>query len=176
VAPAALFILSAGVISVSVASGICAIEQIAHRRGTTHKIIKIDERDHTKLSAFGICSCANGNRKFPINLIDSQLSDSQWNQNALKFADTLYFDPCDGHFLGIWKYGVNRSFGDWLIWLQIPLHFGAFRGLGIKLLWAGMALSIPLLCVTGALMYWNRVLRKLRPLPRRRETQSALQL
>jgi uncharacterized iron-regulated membrane protein len=105
-----------------------------------------------------------------------EISMQRPGTRGAEFADTLYFDPYDGHFLGIWRYGVNRSFGDWLIWLQIPLHFGTFWGLGIKLLWAGMALSIPLLCVTGALMYWNRVLRKLRPLPRRRETPSALQL
>lgn len=77
-----------------------------------------------------------------------------------EFADTLYFDPYDGRFLAIWKYGVNQSLGDWFIWLQIPLHFGTFWGLGAKILWAAVSLSLPLLCVTGALMYWNRVLRK----------------
>ena len=77
-----------------------------------------------------------------------------------EFADTLYFDPYDGSFLTIWKYGVNQSLGDWFVWAQIPLHFGTFWGLGVKILWALISLSIPLLCVTGALMYWNRFLRK----------------
>jgi uncharacterized iron-regulated membrane protein len=78
-----------------------------------------------------------------------------------EFADTLYFDPYTGRCLSIWKYGVNQSLGDWFIWLQIPLHFGTFWGLGVKILWALFGLAIPLLCVSGVLMYWNRVLRRL---------------
>ncbi len=77
-----------------------------------------------------------------------------------EFADTFYFDPYTGNCLAVWRYGVNQSLGDWLIWLQIPLHFGTFWGLGVKILWAACGLAIPLLCVTGALMYWNRVLRR----------------
>jgi len=77
-----------------------------------------------------------------------------------EFADTLYFDPYDGRCLAIWKYGVNQSFGDWLLWLQIPLHFGTFWGLGFRILWAAFGLAIPVLCVTGVLMYWNRYLRR----------------
>jgi uncharacterized iron-regulated membrane protein len=80
--------------------------------------------------------------------------------HGAEFADTLYFDPYDGRYLAIWKYGVNQSLGDWFIWSQIPLHFGTFWGLGVKILWAMISLSIPLLSVTGALMYWNRFLRK----------------
>jgi uncharacterized iron-regulated membrane protein len=76
-----------------------------------------------------------------------------------EFSDTLYFDPYDGQFLTIWRYGVNQSFADWFVWSQIPLHFGTFWGLGVKILWAALALAIPLLCATGAVMYWNRVLR-----------------
>lgn len=57
---------------------------------------------------------------------------------------------------------MNHSLGDWFIWLQIPLHFGTYWGLGVKILWSAFSLAIPVLCITGALMYWNRVLRKLR--------------
>ena len=95
---------------------------------------------------------------------------------GVEFADTLYFDPYDGRCLGIWKYGVNQSLGDWFIWLQVPLHFGTFWGLGVKILWAVLSLSIPLLCVTGALMYWNRVLRKLRPMRRKQDTRGTAEL
>jgi uncharacterized iron-regulated membrane protein len=81
-----------------------------------------------------------------------------------EFADTLYFDPYDGSYLSMWRYGVNQTLGDWLIWLEIPLHFGTFWGLGVKILWAALGLAIPLLAVTGVLMYWNRYLRrKIRP-------------
>jgi uncharacterized iron-regulated membrane protein len=89
-----------------------------------------------------------------------EISMQRPGTRGAEFADTLYFDPYDGRFLAIWKYGVNQSLGDWFIWLQIPLHFGTFWGLGAKILWAAVSLSLPLLCVTGALMYWNRVLRK----------------
>jgi uncharacterized iron-regulated membrane protein len=77
-----------------------------------------------------------------------------------EFADTLYFDPFDGRFLAIWKYGVNQSLGDWFIWSQIPLHFGTYWGLGVKIIWAVCSLAMVLLCVTGVLMYWNRYLRR----------------
>ena len=89
-----------------------------------------------------------------------EISMQRFGTRGAEFADTLYFDPYDGRYLAIWKYGVNQSLGDWFIWLQIPLHFGTFWGLGVKILWAAFSLSIPLLCVTGALMYWNRFLRR----------------
>ncbi len=89
-----------------------------------------------------------------------EISMQRPNTRGAEFADTLYFDPWDGRCLAVWKYGVNQSLGDWFIWLQIPLHFGTFWGLGVKIVWAVLSLSIALLCVTGALMYWNRYLRR----------------
>lgn len=76
------------------------------------------------------------------------------------YEDTLYFNPYNGKFLSMWRYGDNRSLGDWIIWLQIPLHFGTHWGLGIKCLWAIIGLALPLLAITGVLMYWNRFLSK----------------
>ena len=76
------------------------------------------------------------------------------------FADTLFFNPYNGDYLAVWHYGVNQSLGDWLIWLEVPLHFGRQFGMAVKILWALLGLAIPLLTVTGALMYWNRVLRR----------------
>lgn len=89
-----------------------------------------------------------------------EISMQRPGTRGAEFADTLYFDPWDGQCLGIWKYGVNQSIGDWLVWSQIPLHFGTFWGVGVKIVWALLGLSIPLLSVTGLLMYWNRVLRR----------------
>ena len=40
---------------------------------------------------------------------------------------------------------MNQSLGDWIIWSQVPLHFGTFWGLGVKLVWAAAGLAIPLL-------------------------------
>jgi uncharacterized iron-regulated membrane protein len=76
-----------------------------------------------------------------------------------EYEDTLYFNPYTGEYLGIWRYGVNRSLGDWTIWLQAPLHFGTSWGLGVKIVWAFAGLALPLLAATGVLMYWNRSLR-----------------
>src|SRR5450755_4581289 len=77
-----------------------------------------------------------------------------------EYEDTLYFDPYSGEHLATWQYGVNKSLGDWFIWSQVPLHFGVYWGLGVKIVWAVLGLAIPLLAVTGLLMYWNRTLRK----------------
>ncbi|MGH9559791.1 MAG: PepSY-associated TM helix domain-containing protein, partial [Bryobacteraceae bacterium] len=77
-----------------------------------------------------------------------------------EYADTLYFDPYDGSYIETWRYGVNQTLGDWFIWLQIPLHYGTYWGTGVKIIWALGGLTIALLTITGALMYWNRSLRK----------------
>ena len=54
---------------------------------------------------------------------------------------------------------MNESVGDWLIWLQIPLHFGTSWGLAVKMIWAAAGLVLPLLAISGLVMYWNRVVR-----------------
>jgi uncharacterized iron-regulated membrane protein len=76
-----------------------------------------------------------------------------------EYEDTVYFDPYNGEHLATWRYGVNESAGDWLLWLQIPLHFGTSWGPAVKVIWALTGLALPLLAVTGWIMYWNRVLR-----------------
>lgn len=77
-----------------------------------------------------------------------------------EYVDTVYFNPYTGDYISTWRYGVNQSLGDWMVWLQVPLHFGTYWGWGIKILWAAAGLAIPLLAVTGLLMYWNRALRR----------------
>ena len=82
------------------------------------------------------------------------------NGIGFEYADTLFFDPYTGKHLTTWRYGVNQSLSDWFIWLQVPLHFGTYWGLSFKILWAILGLTIPMLTVTGAIMYWNRALRR----------------
>ena len=77
-----------------------------------------------------------------------------------EYVDTVYFNPYNGEYISTWRYGVNQSLGDAIIWWQVPLHFGTYWGLGVKIVWAAAGLAIPLLAVTGVLMYWNRVLRR----------------
>ena len=81
-----------------------------------------------------------------------------------EYTDTLYFNPWNGKYIQTWRYGVNESFGDWFIWAQVPLHYGTYWGLAVKILWASLGMAIPLLTVTGVILYWNRFLRhKCRP-------------
>ncbi len=85
-----------------------------------------------------------------------------------------------GRRLATWHYGRNRTPGDWFLWAMHPLHFGTLWGLPCKILWALAGLSLPLLSVTGLLMYWNRKLRHLlrrthapQPLPTSPQTMAA---
>jgi uncharacterized iron-regulated membrane protein len=48
--------------------------------------------------------------------------------------------------------------GDSLMKWIGPLHLGSFGGTGVKVLWSALALSFPLLAVTGTIMWWRRVL------------------
>lgn len=82
------------------------------------------------------------------------------NAPGRQYEDTVYFNPYTGEHLATWRYGVNQSLGDWLIWLQGPLHFGIYWGLGVKIVWALAGLALPALAITGLVMYWNRVLRR----------------
>jgi uncharacterized iron-regulated membrane protein len=95
------------------------------------------------------------NRRAPIEIVMRR-----WRGAGRVFEDTLYFDPYTGAHVFTWQYGVNKSLGDWFIWLQAPMHFGIYWGLGVKIVWAIAGLAIPTLAVTGLIMYWNRVLRK----------------
>lgn len=93
-------------------------------------------------------------RRAPIEII-MQRPDG----DGREYQDTIYFNPSTGAHLATWRYGVNRSVGDWVIWLQVPLHVGTSWGLAVKVLWALAGLVLPLLASTGLVMYWNRVLR-----------------
>jgi uncharacterized iron-regulated membrane protein len=93
-------------------------------------------------------------RRAPLEVIMRRSSGT-----GREYEDTVYFNPYTGEHLATWRYGVNESVGDWLIWLQIPLHFGTSWGLAVKMIWATAGLVLPLLAVSGLIMYWNRVLR-----------------
>jgi uncharacterized iron-regulated membrane protein len=77
-----------------------------------------------------------------------------------EYVDTVYFNPYNGDYISTWRYGVDQSLGDLVVWSQVPLHFGTYWGLGVKVIWATAGLAIPALAVTGLLMYWNRALRR----------------
>jgi uncharacterized iron-regulated membrane protein len=55
---------------------------------------------------------------------------------------------------------IHYSGGDQIIRTLLGAHFGNFGGMGIRILWAAIGLTPPFLFVTGALMWWNRVLSR----------------
>jgi uncharacterized iron-regulated membrane protein len=66
---------------------------------------------------------------------------------------------------------IHYSNGDMVVRTMFGMHFGNFGGMPIRIAWAAIGLIPPLLFITGALMWWNRVLsREARRLRRRRQT------
>ena len=57
---------------------------------------------------------------------------------------------------------IKRSPGDIFIRWFYYLHFGNFAGWQVKALWVFLGLVPVFLFVTGALMWWNRVLKPIR--------------
>ena len=55
---------------------------------------------------------------------------------------------------------IHYSTGDQVIRTLFGAHFGNFAGLKTRILWAALGLAPPLLFITGALMWWNRVLSR----------------
>ncbi len=70
---------------------------------------------------------------------------------------TVMLDPVTGAVLQK-SASADRPWGNTLLsWISV-LHFGRFGGLAIKILWALMGLTLPLLVVTGFLMWVRRVI------------------
>jgi uncharacterized iron-regulated membrane protein len=73
--------------------------------------------------------------------------------------DIIAIDTTDARVLSVWHYGQNHTAGDWFMWSMHPLHFGTLWGLGVKIIWLLLGLSLAILSATGVIMYWNRYLR-----------------
>ncbi len=73
--------------------------------------------------------------------------------------DYLYFDQSTGTYLATWRRGDDRSAGDKLISAFAPLHFGSRWGFAMKFLWSAAGCAMPLLAITGLLLFWKRVQR-----------------
>lgn len=74
--------------------------------------------------------------------------------------DYVNLNPFTGEAMGVWHRGASYSLGDRIINLLGPIHFGTDWGLFVKIVWAVAGLALPVLFLTGALMYWNRSFRK----------------
>lgn len=84
----------------------------------------------------------------------------QNDKETLSGADFVYYDSVTGAHLKTSLRNVRQTAGDWVIWLMRPLHFGTQWGMAVKILWFVLGLALPLLGVTGLIMYWNRYLSK----------------
>jgi uncharacterized iron-regulated membrane protein len=81
------------------------------------------------------------------------------NAGDFSHRDIVTIDTTNAQVLTVWHYGQNHSAGDWFIWFMHPLHFGTLWGMGFKVIWFLLGLSLAILSATGVLMYWNRFLR-----------------
>lgn len=75
-------------------------------------------------------------------------------------ATFFYLHPASYRVIKSWRRTASASFGDFFVTLTHPIHFGTSWGFIVKLFWAFFGLSLPVLFTTGALMYWNRTLRR----------------
>jgi uncharacterized iron-regulated membrane protein len=75
-------------------------------------------------------------------------------------AAHVYFDPVTGEVLRTWTRGQGQTLGARILPWLADLHFGERWGIEVKLLWAACGLALPILAVTGSVMYWNRFLVK----------------
>ena len=88
-----------------------------------------------------------------------QLSRSQPDDLDTSGYVHFTFDQYSGALLNTWDQ-VDRSTGDTVLSWMVPLHFGTFGGVPLRIVWVLLGLGPPLLFVTGVVMWWNRVLRK----------------
>lgn len=81
-------------------------------------------------------------------------------RESLSGADFVFYEAATGKHLKTSLRNNPQSAGDWIIWLMRPLHFGTHWGFLVKLIWFLLGLSLPVLGITGVIMYWNRFLGK----------------
>jgi uncharacterized iron-regulated membrane protein len=97
---------------------------------------------------------ASGDQPFSVMLTRDD------DASAFLHTTFVYLDSARGSVLGVWRIGRNETLGDRFVWLLAPLHFGTYWGFGVKILWALLGITLPVLAITGVLMYWNRYLSK----------------
>jgi uncharacterized iron-regulated membrane protein len=102
---------------------------------------------------FGLTLPANAKAPYVVFMARRQPAEKQ-------HCDYVYFDRYSGDYIRTWRRGMSFSAGDKLMSLIVPLHFGTFGGIPVKILWTLLGLTPPLLFATGIVMWWNRVLRR----------------
>ena len=73
-------------------------------------------------------------------------------------STTTFVDRYSGSVLDVWRPGVSETCGDTIVaWLG-PLHTGHFGGPVVNAVWALLGLAPAALAMTGAVMWWNRLI------------------
>ena len=71
---------------------------------------------------------------------------------------SVYLDQFSGEFLTE-PARQRRSAGDVIMAWVAPLHVGSFGGTAVRVAWLLLGLAPPLLFLTGAIMWWTRIVR-----------------
>lgn len=117
------------------------------------QMIRTAKQDSPNAAFEGAFFPANGKSALVLLMARSE-------QRNFRQSDYIFFDPATGKQLALWHRGINNTWGARFVFLLTPLHFGYDWGLAVKILWALLGCALPLLSVTGVLMYWNRSLSK----------------
>lgn len=87
--------------------------------------------------------------------------------NPHRTATTILLNPYSAKVIRVESY-ANKTTGDKILGWIGPLHTGNFGGLGVKIFYSILGLTMPTLFITGFIMWWQRVVR-----PRWRTTKPA---
>ena len=82
-----------------------------------------------------------------------------WGLSGVYLAFPEQFGAVLDFFDPVREFQRESRLGDTILFWLARLHFGRFAGWPVKVLWVVLGLVPPVLFVTGALMWWNRVLR-----------------
>jgi len=72
-------------------------------------------------------------------------------------VSTVFLHPVTGEVLSLVTLD-GRSGGDSILSWFSALHFGVFGGWPVRILWFVLGLSLPILSISGCLMWWRRVI------------------
>ncbi len=97
-------------------------------------------------------------RVYRIDIMDIADDDASTASAAPQPLVRVFTIPADG---AVRTRGgpPNYTIGDEMVRWATRLHYGRFAGWKVKATWVVLGLIPPLLFLTGALMWWNRVLR-----------------
>jgi len=83
-----------------------------------------------------------------------------WGISGIYLSVPQPFDALVDYLQPLTESSPATRTGDTVLFWLARLHFGRFAGLTVKFLWTVLGLAPAVLAVTGALMWWNRVVRR----------------